>query len=902
MTVIDVNDNAPVFVNDSYVVTVRENVAVGTTLTRVTATDADEGRNGRVQYEFARDVSDVIRETFRVSSTSGAIVTNRLLDKETTGLYSIVVTAKDQGDNALSSNVEVLVIVDDVNDNAPQLTVTPVTACNCLEIEENAQVGFFIAHLSVFDADEQQIRAGSNSNAFACSLNSDRDFLLVPITPSDYKLVSARTFDYESDFSLYNLTVTCQDSGEPPQSVAHSFEVFIKDQNDNVPIFDRTTYFRAVPEDMTYGEEILRLAVTDLDSGSNGRVHFDIVGEASETLSLHPSQGILTATGSFDYELRRSHVITVIAFDNGTPSFTSTATVSLNVIDVNDEPPKFRHRQMTFEIEENLPAGSEVGYIEAFDLDSAPFNKITYHLADASRDFSVFAINRQTGLITTKIALDREVKSVYELIATAENPGYQLKTTMRVTVTVTDVNDNKPHLMLPTNAVVVGSESNVGQFVAQIEAFDPDIGINAALRYNITGGNNLSLFAMDSLQGTVRVNRKLNDVSVHSVSLLISVWDQGDPQLFSEGNFTIRINRTDRPGEDAMFRDMWILSALGRNILIVLVAAVVVSLLCALLIITMVRLQLSSKAQYNCRKAAASKSHQQQQQMHLSPSRSLHIDESDRAYYDDVTLAINGTLSSNGDANNKQLSSLYPLPVLSLASNSNGTYGTYHQQQPRLTTTTADGTLLVRDREAVGAIYSDYGEMDSGSMNGGGLYGGWSLADWRGRKLGEDLPIASHRHVRPSDCSSLERHLTAASASSLHQGGCSSSSAATTAADCAIFHGGHVLARPPNYEPRQQQLLHHHHHDLQTVPNSAAPTGNVSYQCTCATTTQQQQRSRPDSLIWSHHRQDSLLAASAAAALSCPSCMSPGYDDLQMLPAELHAVRPDLPSFFLHRR
>nr|XP_031361920.1 protocadherin gamma-A10-like [Lonchura striata domestica] len=201
VTVLDANDNAPVFSQAEYTVRVPEDVPVGSVLVTVTASDADEGSNGHVKYVFKKITKKVL-QIFQVDAEFGAITLLRSLDFEEGNSYELEVQALDSG--ALSDTAKVVVTVTDVNDNAPELTVSSALS----EISEDAPSGTVVALLHVEDRD-----SGANGEV-RCSLDGGVPFRLEKSYEDYYRVVTARELDREQ-VSVYNVTVRAADGGSP---------------------------------------------------------------------------------------------------------------------------------------------------------------------------------------------------------------------------------------------------------------------------------------------------------------------------------------------------------------------------------------------------------------------------------------------------------------------------------------------------------------------------------------------------------------------------------------------------------------------------------------------------------------------------------------------------------------
>ncbi|XP_032280957.1 protocadherin alpha-1-like, partial [Phoca vitulina] len=179
ITVLDVNDNTPLFAQAVYRVHLLESTANGTLVTTLNASDADEGVNGEIVFSFGSDVPLNIQKNFKIDSNSGEIRLIGRLDYEETKSYEIQVKAVDKGNPPMSNHCKVLVKVLDVNDNAPQLAITPLS----LPVREDTPLGTVIAFVSVSDRDSGVY------GQVTCSLMPRIPFKLVSTFKNYYSLV-----------------------------------------------------------------------------------------------------------------------------------------------------------------------------------------------------------------------------------------------------------------------------------------------------------------------------------------------------------------------------------------------------------------------------------------------------------------------------------------------------------------------------------------------------------------------------------------------------------------------------------------------------------------------------------------------------------------------------------------
>ncbi|XP_044133339.1 LOW QUALITY PROTEIN: protocadherin gamma-B1-like [Bufo gargarizans] len=397
ITVQDVNDNFPTFAQDTYNIRLHENVPIGSLVVHLNATDEDEGTNGLLAYSF-NHIPKNANQIFAIDSSKGDIMIIGSLDYEISNTYDMTVEAIDGG--GLVTHCKVSIQVIDVNDNAPDITVTTLATT----IPEDSPPGTVMAVINVRDLD-----SGMNGEIL-CVVSHIKDFQLLPSSSNYYKLVTATSIDRERN-SGYNVTIQCMDKGTPPLSTNKTIQLTISDVNDNVPVFERINYIVYIIENNQPGISVQIIFASDLDQGDNGKITYSIVSSnidnipVSSYVSINSITGVLYAQRSFDYEQLRGFNFQVIAKDSGSPPLSSNVTVRICIIDKNDNAPKILYPSPETEgsaLFEFIPHSAEKGYLVtkviAVDADSGHNAWLSYHLLQVQEP-SLFGIGQHTGEI-----------------------------------------------------------------------------------------------------------------------------------------------------------------------------------------------------------------------------------------------------------------------------------------------------------------------------------------------------------------------------------------------------------------------------------------------------------------------------------------------------------------------
>uniref|UniRef100_A0A8C7WM79 Protocadherin 18a n=1 Tax=Oryzias sinensis TaxID=183150 RepID=A0A8C7WM79_9TELE len=341
ISVTDSNDNSPVFEKSSYVINLPENATVGTLLLDLNATDADEGKNAKIVYSFSSHVSPKIMETFKINSDSGHITLMRRLDYETIKSYDIDVQAQDMGPNSMPAHCKILVKVVDVNDNKPDISISLMSSQgngDAAYISEASPLDTFVALVRVEDLD-----SGLNGEV-ECRLHSQGNFKLQKKYENNYMILTNVSLDREKR-SEFSLTVVAEDRGIPSLSTVKHFTVHITDENDNPPHFEKGRYEIFKSENNAPGAYLTSISASDPDLDANGQVSYTILenfineSPISTYVNIDPSNGAIYALRTFDREDVSRISFVVQAKDAGKPPLQSNATVVLNILDENDNPP-----------------------------------------------------------------------------------------------------------------------------------------------------------------------------------------------------------------------------------------------------------------------------------------------------------------------------------------------------------------------------------------------------------------------------------------------------------------------------------------------------------------------------------------------------------------------------------
>ncbi|XP_016072740.1 PREDICTED: protocadherin-16 [Miniopterus natalensis] len=485
----DVNDNAPVFSQSLYQVTLLEHTPPGSAILSVAATDRDSGANGHISYHLASPA-----EGFSVDPNNGTLFTTAgavALGHEGLGVVDVVLEARDHGMPGRAARATVHVQLQDQNDHAPSFTLPHYRVA----VTEDLPPGSTLLTLEATDADGSRTHATVDYSII--SGNRGRVFQLEPrlaeagesggLGPQALGcLVLLEPLDFES-LTQYNLTVAAADRGQPPRSSAVPVTVTVLDVNDNPPVFTRASYRVAVSEDTPVGAELLHVEASDADPGLHGLVRFTLTsGDPSGLFELDESSGALRLAHPLDCETQVLHQLVVQAADPVGAHF-ALAPVTIEVQDVNDHGPTFPLSLLSTSLAENQPPGTLVTTLHAIDGDAGAFGRLRYSLLEAGpgpEGREAFALNSSTGELRARVAFDYEHTGSFQLLVGAADAG-NLSASVTVSVLVTGEDEYDPVFLAPAFHFQVPEGARRGHSLGHVQATDEDGGADGLVLYSL---------------------------------------------------------------------------------------------------------------------------------------------------------------------------------------------------------------------------------------------------------------------------------------------------------------------------------------------------------------------------------------------------------------------------------
>nr|XP_006817814.1 PREDICTED: protocadherin Fat 4-like [Saccoglossus kowalevskii] len=544
------NEHTPSFTDDgSYNFRIDEDAALALDVGQVIATDSDDSdyEDGRIVYSII-DGND--EDRFYIDSTSGWIKVKQSVDRESTDYYRLTIRGIDEGTipHALYSDAIVDIYIDDVNDNVPFCDPTIYAT----QLYENVGSSVTVAIVLCSDEDDgvneqlnYAITSGDNPSTNRFSISPSGIITTAISSPFDYEdtkewdLVVQESLNREL-YPSYSLEIYCIDSaGVSSLTATDIVIVTIDDYNDNEPYINPNIFAEEVYENVGDGSTLITNVysyTTDSDIGVNAMFNFelDVSSNTNADFSIDASSGEITMPGGLDIETTEYYSLVVYVNDLGTPSLTSTATINIRVIQVNEFTPVWQSALYVRYVREDSDHGYSFLQVVATDDDAYEDGEIVYSLVSGSDNgLQKFHIDALSGDVEVKAALDREVYDEYTLTARATDqattPVGPKYADVTITVYVEDANDNYP-IFTPTvyNAEWL-EDTQIGTTLVTLACSDNDLGVNSDLSYQITAGNDEGKFTLESTGSGVRIllQQILDIENTAQYTLTVTAYDSG---------------------------------------------------------------------------------------------------------------------------------------------------------------------------------------------------------------------------------------------------------------------------------------------------------------------------------------------------------------------------------------
>ncbi|XP_072321988.1 protocadherin-17 isoform X2 [Eucyclogobius newberryi] len=603
----DINDNSPTFPSDQIDIDISENAVPGTRFPLTSAHDPDAGENGLKTYQITRDDYNLF--SLEVKSRGDGtkfpeLVIQRPLDREERNHHTLILSATDGGEYPRSGTMQINVKVIDSNDNSPTFD----QASYVVEIPENSPPGKVLIDLNATDPDE------GNNGQVVYSFSGyapERIRELFSIDSRTGVIKIQGEIDYEES-PVIEIDIQAKDLGPNPIPGHCKVSVKVLDRNDNWPSIGFVSVRQgAISEAAPPGTVIALVRVTDKDSGRNGQLQCRVLGNVPFKLEENYDNFFTVVTDRpLDREMQDEFNVTIVAKDNGLPPLNSTKSFTVKILDENDNVPRFTKSVYLLQIPENNIPGEYLGSVLAHDPDLGQNGTVYYSIINSNvsgGDVNTYVnVNAANGAIYAVRSFNYEQIKYFDFKVLAKDAGSpHLESNATVRISVLDVNDNIPVIVLPlllndTAEIHVPRNVGVGYIVTTVRAVDNDYGESGRLTYEISDGNEENLFEIDPVTGEVRTAHPFWEDVSPNVELIIRVSDHGRPTLTAAARLIIKASNGPLSGgaPHVTDRQNWDMS---------LPLIVTLSIISIMLLAAMVTIAIKCKREnkeirtYNCR-------------------------------------------------------------------------------------------------------------------------------------------------------------------------------------------------------------------------------------------------------------------------------------------------------------
>ncbi|XP_073505307.1 protocadherin gamma-B1-like [Phyllobates terribilis] len=531
----DINDNSPQFYHNSITLEIIEFTSPGARFALQSAEDPDIGSNSVQTYKLSDNQYFTLTEDIRTDGSKyPELVLEKPLDREKQDIHRLILTAVDGGNPIRSGTTLLKIIVVDANDNAP-IFMQKMYKVN---LKENITVNSTVIMLNATDNDE-----GVNAQiaySFIKTSGNIHHTGIFSINPKTGEIKINGVLDVEATKN-YELSVQAKDGGG---LVAHcKVQVEVIDVNDNAPEISITSLSSSIPEDSAPGTMIALIEVHDQDSGDNADVDCQILEEVPFNLLSSNTYYRLVLSAAIDREKTSSYNITIIATDRGSPPFSSRLVLTLDISDVNDNPPIFAKSSYVAYVPENNLPGASIFSLQASDPDTGDNAKIIYSISNAIKETSsmtsYLSINIETGVLYAQRSFDYEQNKEFIIEVTASDNGSpSLSSNVTLFIHIVDQNDNAPKILYPSSDTggsavfeMVPFVSEPGSLITKVVAVDVDSGHNSWLSYHFIQVSDSTHFVISEYTGEIRTSRIFQEKDKLNYKIVVMVKDNGHPTL-----------------------------------------------------------------------------------------------------------------------------------------------------------------------------------------------------------------------------------------------------------------------------------------------------------------------------------------------------------------------------------
>lgn len=516
--VTDLNDNAPVFTEQTYKTTISELAPRGHFISQVQASDADSSDANKLEFSITSGNEE---QNFAINKQTGAITISNHRRPHMQPLYNLNISVSD---GVFRGSALVIVTVVGANFHNPTFSQTDYL----VELVENSPVGTLVAEAEATDEDE-----GIYGQITYHIVN---DFAKDKFSINDRgEIFTLESLDREkTDEKVIPISLIAKDGGGKVGFCV--INVIVTDANDNAPQFRAVEYKATIASDVPRGTSVLKIAASDMDEGSNADIEYSLeadVENVGENFEIHKTSGVIVTKESLIGLENELYAFFVRAKDTGNPSKHSVVQVYIRIVSSETPVPKFAEPYYRYTVAEDLAIGTEIDMIQAVGEQPLIYSLVKGSTPESNGD-EVFVVDRDSGALKLQKSLDHETTKWYQLtlLAQTQYENYEILASVNVNIQVKDVNDNKPVFEADPYEAVVVENLPSGTQVIQVKATDLDSGTNGNVVYSLDPKQNSQeiseLFGINSETGWVTTLKELDREQIAKYKIAVLATDQGD--------------------------------------------------------------------------------------------------------------------------------------------------------------------------------------------------------------------------------------------------------------------------------------------------------------------------------------------------------------------------------------
>ncbi|XP_037657979.1 protocadherin Fat 2 [Choloepus didactylus] len=532
VNVSDINDNPPEFRQQQYEANVNELATCGHLVLKVQALDPDSRDTSHLEYLILSGNQDRL---FSINSSSGIISMFNLCKKHLDSSYNLRVGASD---GVFRAAVPVYINTTNANKYSPEFQQKVYEA----ELAENAKVGTKVIELLAIDKDSGPY--GTVDYTIINKLANEK----FSITPSG-QITTLQKLDRENSTErVIAIKIMARDGGG---RVAFCMvHIILTDENDNAPQFKASEYTVSIQSNVSKDSPVIQVLAYDADEGQNADVTYSVDSMedlAEEIIEVNPTTGVIKVKESLVGLENQTFHFKIKAQDGGPPHWDSLVPVQLQVVPNEVSLPKFSEPFYTFSASEDLPEGSEIGFVKAVAAEDPVIYSLVQGTTPESNKDGVFSLDQDTGVLKVRKAMDHESIKLYHMnvMAHCSHEDTNLVSVVSINIQVKDVNDNRPIFEADPYKAFLTENMPAGTPVIQVTANDQDTGSDGQVSYSLAGdpGSNVhQLFAIDSESGWITTLQELDCETSQAYHFYVVAYDHGRAtQLSSQALVEISI-------------------------------------------------------------------------------------------------------------------------------------------------------------------------------------------------------------------------------------------------------------------------------------------------------------------------------------------------------------------------